>query len=147
MEGMGLLGVFIAGIMFTSFFTTAPAIALLALLSADFNPLVLGLVGGLGSLVGDWVILRVFEEKIAYELQPLVKKFGLGAFLRKIRRKKERERTLLLGMLVIISPLPDELGVALLGLSKFPAIQLFTIIYILNALGIMVIAVIAQSAF
>lgn len=146
LEDLGLIGVFIAGIMFTSFFTTVPSIALLALLVADFNPLVIGLVGGAGSLVGDWVILKVFEEKIAHELEPLAKKLGFGGFLSRIRRKKERERTLVLGMLAIMSPLPDELGIGLLGLSKFPLTQLFTIIYVLNSLGIMLVAVIAKNA-
>lgn len=144
LEGMGLVGVFIAGILFTSFFTTAPAIALLVILANDFNPLIMGLVGGVGSLVGDWVILKLFEEKIAYELKPLVKKFHLGALIRKLRRKKDRDRTLLLGMLAIVTPLPDEMGIALMGLSNFPLVQLLSIIYVLNAIGIMIVAVVAQ---
>lgn len=139
-EDQGLIGVFIAGAMFTSFFTTAPAIAIFILIAKDYNPLVIGLVGGLGSLVGDWIILKVFEERIAYELKPLIRKFHLVGFFRRLRRKKEQERTLLLGMLAIISPLPDELGIALLGLSKLPILTLFTIIYVLNSLGIMIVA-------
>lgn len=144
-EGLGLLGVFIAGMMFTSFFTTTPAIVLLAAFSEDYSPLVLGLVGGAGSLVGDWVILKIFEERIAFELKPLIGKFHLRGFFRRLRRRKERERTLLAGMFTIMSPLPDEIGIALMGLSKFSLLPMFGIIYVLNCIGIMLIAVIAQS--
>jgi hypothetical protein len=144
-EGLGLLGVFIAGMMFTSFFTTAPALVLLVAFSEDYSPLVMGIVGGAGSLVGDWVILKVFEERIAFELKPLIGKFHLKGFFRRLRRKKEQERTLLAGMFAIISPLPDEVGIGLMGLSHFSLLPMFGIIYVLNCLGIMLVAVIAQN--
>ena len=144
LEGFGLIGVLIGSMMVTSFFTAAPGIALLLPLSQEFNPLVFGLVGGLGAMVGDWIILKIFEEKIAYELKPLIKKFGWGHILRRIRRKKERQRTLLLGMVVIITPLPDEMGIALMGLSRFPLSLLLILIYILNTLGLVVLAAATQ---
>lgn len=144
-EGLGLLGIFIAGVMFTSFFTTLPAIALLVALSQDYTVLIVGLVGGAGSLVGDWIILKVFEERIAFELKPLIGKFHLDSIYRRLRRKKARENTMLLGMFTIMSPLPDEIGIALMGLSKFNIVTMFAIIYLLNSVGIMIVGVIAQA--
>lgn len=139
-QHLGLWGVFIAGILYTSFFTAAPAIALIIALSGDYNPLLVGLIGGLGSVVGDLIILKIFEEKIGYELKPLAKKFHLKGFLRRIKRRKERERSLLFGMFVLASPLPDELGIALMGLSKFNVVYLMLIAYIMNCIGVMIVA-------
>ncbi|KKW19382.1 MAG: hypothetical protein UY63_C0015G0023, partial [Parcubacteria group bacterium GW2011_GWA2_51_10] len=47
------------------------------------------------------------------------------------------------GALIIASPLPDELGITLMGVSKMRASSLVAISYVMNSLGIAVIAAIA----
>jgi len=136
---IGYAGLIIGGAMFTSLFTTAPGIAILLSFTDDYSALTIALVGALGSVIGDLIILRVFEEKIGYELTPLIKKFHLRGFFRRIKRKKERERTVLLGMLAIASQIPDEIGIGLLGIAHLPLLSLLTITYLLNAAGILVL--------
>ena len=138
---LGIAGIVIAGAMFTSFFTTAPAIVLLTALADHHDPIKIAIYGAAGAAVGDWIILRVFEEKVGYELKPLVKKWHLGAFFGSFKRKKNRERTTLLGMAAIASPLPDEIGIGLLGISHLPTISLLVITYLLNAAGIFILLV------
>lgn len=141
-EGLGVTGIFIAGAMFTSFFTAAPATVMLIEMSDTYSPLLIAFYGAMGSAVGDWIILKVFEEKVGYELLPLVRKFHLKTFLRNLKRKKNRERTTLLGMLAIASPLPDELGIGLLGIAHLPTVSLLVITYLLNAVGILVLVLV-----
>lgn len=136
---LGILGIILAGLLFTSFFTTVPAIIILIAMADNYNPLVLAFYGAIGSVIGDWIILKVFEEKVGYELLPLAKKFHLKTFLRNLKRKKNRERTTILGMLVVASPLPDELGIGLLGIAHLPTISLLVITFLLNAAGILVL--------
>jgi hypothetical protein len=41
-----------------------------------------------------------------------------------------------LGALIIASPLPDEFGLALMGISRMRALVLMPISFVMNALGI-----------
>lgn len=141
---LGIPGIVLTGAMFVSFFTAAPAVVLLIELAGDYNPLLIAFWGAIGSAIGDWIILKFFQERVGYELLPLAKKWKLLPFIRKIRRKKYRERTTLLGMFMIASPMPDELGIAMLGLAHLPTISLLIITFLLNAAGILVIVLAAQ---
>lgn len=143
---LGLFGIFIAGILFVSFFTAAPAVVLLLNASNDFNPLTIALVAGLGSVIGDWVILKLFDEKVAYELVPLARKFGLMPIIRLFKRKIFRPVALTLGALCIATPLPDEIGIALLGLSHLRIYKLLAIAFVLNVIGVYVIVQAARVA-
>lgn len=138
-KDLGIAGVIMAGALFTSFFTAAPATVMLIEMGEIHNPLVIALYGGIGSVIGDWIILKVFEERVGYELLPLVKKFRLRKFLRSLRKKKNRERTTLAGMLMVASPLPDEIGIGLLGIAHLPTISLLIITFLLNGAGILVL--------
>jgi hypothetical protein len=138
-EGLGVLGLIITGVMFVSFFTAAPAVALLLAFDHMFSPLTIAFYAAVGSAIGDWVILKLFEERVGYELEPLAKKLKLMPIIRHLRRKKERERTVLLGMLFIASPLPDELGIGLMGLAHLPTVSLLIITFLLNGAGILLL--------
>jgi uncharacterized membrane protein YdjX (TVP38/TMEM64 family) len=49
-----------------------------------------------------------------------------------------------LGALIIASPVPDEIGVSILGLTKIRYWQFFMVTFILNALGIFLIVTAAK---
>lgn len=53
--------------------------------------------------------------------------------------------TWLLGGLIIASPLPDELGIGLLGFSKMKLAAFIPLSLIFNSLGILVIGLVARS--
>lgn len=145
-NSLGLVGIFISGLLFVSFFTAAPALVLLLAAADNFSPLTIAIVAGAGSLAGDWIILKIFEERIAYELLPLAKKFKLFPLLRLLRLKIFRPIALGLGILFIMTPLPDEMGVALLGLSHLKLYKLLVLCFILNAFGIYLIVLVARTA-
>ena len=138
-ERLELLGIFIAGVLFVSFFTAAPAVVLLLDFAAAYNPFLIALIAGAGAAIGDLIIFTILEDKIGYELKPLAKKFRLVKFIKSLHQKKARLRTILVGSFIIASPLPDEAGIALLGLSHISAARLLVVTFVLNSFGILLI--------
>ena len=128
------IGGLLAGVMCASFFTVAPAIVLIIDLAARVDPLILALVIGFGNAIGDLIILLIFEEHVFDELKPALKRFkSLQRYLR--ARKRRSPAALLIGILFIVTPLPDEVGVGALGLSRFPQFIVFIICWGLNIIG------------
>lgn len=138
-EQLELLGIFIAGVLFVSFFTAAPAVILLLDFLDVYNPFIIAVIAGAGAAIGDLIIFTMLEDKIGYELKPLAKKFRLMKFIKSLQKKKARLRTILIGSFIIASPLPDEAGIALLGLSRISATSLLIITFMLNSVGILVV--------
>lgn len=134
---LGYLGMLLTGVLFVSFFTAAPAVALLLAFADTYNPLVVAAVAGCGAMLGDYIIFRFAEDKIAHELKPIAKRLKLISFINLLHRKKFKPVTATVGAIIIASPFPDEAGVALLGLSRINTFQLLTVMLVLNSAGIL----------
>ncbi|MCC7436766.1 hypothetical protein IT402_02755, partial [Candidatus Nomurabacteria bacterium] len=50
-----------------------------------------------------------------------------------------------IGAIIIASPLPDEIGVGLIGISKMKNWQFLVLSFVLNSLGILLIVTLAKS--
>lgn len=143
--GLTIAGSFIAGLFFTSIFTTAPAtVALAEIARATNSVLPVALIGGLGAMLGDLVIFRFIKNNLAEDLFCLIKKSHGERFISIFHLRLFRRLTILLGALVIASPLPDEIGLAMMGLSKLKTYIFIPLSFILNSAGILVIGLIAQ---
>lgn len=147
-KGLGsfrYLGSFIAGFFFVSTYTVAPAGYVLFELAKFFNPLQIALVAGLGSMLGDYVIFRFIRDRVADELKPYLAKIGAPK-LREIFHTPYFAWLLpISGALIIASPLPDEIGVSLLGASKIKNTHFLIFSYLLNAVGILIIVLLARN--
>lgn len=138
------LGAFVAGTLFVSSFTVATSTVVIAVLSDNIHPLILGVVGGFGAMIGDLLIFKYIKDHLTDELKMLFGKEGTS-YIRSVTRSKYIGWTLpIIGVLVIASPLPDELGVSLLGLTNMSRQKFMIISYISNALGILAIASVAK---
>lgn len=138
-----LIGSFIAGIFFTSIFTTAPAVVVLGQIAQANSPLLVAVFGGLGALLGDFIIFRFVKDRLSEDILTLI---GERRRIRAIfRRRFFRYLTMFLGALIIASPLPDELGLALLGFSKIRMSLFIPFSFLANAAGIYVIGLIARA--
>lgn len=141
-----LLGTFIAGMFFTSLFTTAPAIATLGEMALVQPVLLTAFLGALGSVLGDLLIFRFVRDRVAADILELIQERGLVKRMRKVFRFKHfRWFTLFLGGLVIASPLPDELGIALLGFSKMKLKYFALLSFTFNFIGIYLIGLAARA--
>lgn len=142
--GFKILASFVAGMFFTSIFTTAPSMVALAVLAKSFPPLWVALIGAGGATLVDFVIFRFVRDDLA--------KDATGMFRVKIRRKFVRLfhhgflkwLLVLVGGLILASPFPDELGLAILGLAKVKNRILLPLSYIMNFLGILAIVSVAH---
>lgn len=78
---LGYVGLVIAGMMFVSFFTAAPGIALLLAFTEVYNPIIVSVVAGCGAAAGDFIILRYVEDRVGRELKPIAQRLQLMAFV------------------------------------------------------------------
>ncbi len=143
-QELRFIGSFVVGMFFTSILTTAPAIIMLAELSQKFPLLEVAFFGGLGAVVGDLIIFLFIRESVMEDISYLLKKSKLERLGHIFRLKTFRRLIFLLGGLVLASPLPDELGLAMMGLSKTRTLIFIPTAFIFNFLGIMAIGIIAR---
>lgn len=130
------LAEFIAGVLFTSFLTTPFSIALFYVLSKSTNPLQIALIGGLGAAIGDILIVSIFRNSFFDDFKTLEKALKLKRAFHFFHHSHFNHLAPLLGILIIASPFPDELGLMMLGASKLKYMQLLILTYILNTAGI-----------
>lgn len=139
-------GSFIAGIFFTSAFTTAPAIVGLGEIARVDSILVTAVLGSLGAVIGDLVIFRFFKDRFSEHLSELLKHQGAGKRVRAFfRLRLFRWFAFVIGVLIIASPFPDELGISLLGFSKMKTAWFIPISLISNFIGILAIGLVARA--
>lgn len=142
----GLLGSLLAGMFFTSIFTTAPAIVTLGELSRFGSILGTAFFGAIGAVLGDLIIFRFIKDRFVEHLNMVLQlrkeKKLVNAFL---HLRYLRWFTFFLGGIIIASPLPDELGIGLLGVSKIPTKWFICISFAFNFIGILIIGLAANA--
>lgn len=136
---------FVAGLFFTSFFTTPPAIVVLGELAQEGNLFLVAGVGALGAVIGDYILFMFVRDRVAADASELLSGPRLKRFMRIMKRSHFRRVLPVVGALIIASPLPDELGLALLGISKMRTRSFFILSFCMNALGIMLVGLAARS--
>lgn len=141
-----LVGSFVAGLFFTSVFTTAPAIVVLGEISQVNGILPTAILGALGAVVGDLIIFRFIKDSLGEHLALLRSapspKVCVG---RCLNLRMFRWLTFLVGGLIIASPLPDELGVSMLGMSRMRFALFIPLSLVFNFFGILAIGLVASS--
>lgn len=141
-----LLATLVAGAFFTSIVTTAPAMAILGELALQgHHPFLTALVGAVGAVCGDYLIFAFVRDRVSDDIAYLIQRTGTPRVFKVFRRKTFRRLLPFIGALIIASPLPDELGLALLGLSHTKTGRFILISFVFNALGILLICLAAQS--
>lgn len=144
-SALDYVGLLLTGMFFVSTFTIAPAIVLLSGLAAIYNPIEIALVGGVGAVIGDYIIFRFLKDRVFQELGPLFLKTVGSRVRHMFHTPFFAWLSPLLGAIIISSPLPDELGIGLLGISKLKHWQFLILSFVLNVVGIFIVISIAKS--
>lgn len=135
----------IAGAFFTSVVTTAPAIAVLGELSIEGNLYAVALVGAFGAVLGDFIIFTFVRDRVSKDAAFMLRGPRVMRILHIFKHRHFRRVLPIVGALIIASPFPDELGLALLGLSKVNNRYFFAISYVMNAFGIVMVGLAARG--
>ncbi|MEK7579025.1 MAG: hypothetical protein AAB460_00625 [Patescibacteria group bacterium] len=139
-EGAHILGSFLAGIFFTSGFTIAPASVALLEIAKTTPPLLVALWGAIGATVGDLIIFFFIRDAFVDDLVGAFKtSHTVAGILSHLHFALLRWVLPIIGAIIIASPLPDELGLACLGVSKIRIRYLIPLAFVFNFIGIIVI--------
>jgi len=134
-----IVGSFLAGMFFVSAFTIAPASVALVEIAQANSLFLVAFFGGLGALVGDLIIFRFIKDRLSEDFIYLIKKARQERFLSVFRLQFFKFFTPFVGALIVASPLPDEVGLAMMGFSKMKSIIFIPVSFFLNFLGILAI--------
>lgn len=133
---------FLTGIFYVSLFTVVPASVAIAEIAQKTSPLLIAFIGAFGSLLGDYIIFRYIKNNLSEYVVAFAKKLRRESIL---KSQMFRFCFSFVGAVVIASPLPDEIGLGLMGITKIRTKYFVPISYSLNFIGILVIALIGKA--
>lgn len=140
LDNFGYLGAFISGIFFVSTFTVATSALMLSIFAKTLSPIEIGVIAGVGAVVGDIIIFHFIKDDLYKEIKDIYKYVDKKKHLQKLFHTKYFNWLLpIIGAIIIASPLPDELGVSLIGLTSVNIIQFIILSFFLNSFGIFLV--------
>lgn len=133
----------LSGMFYTSFLTTPLAVVLFMLLGPTSNIYLATVFGGIGAVIGDLLILKFFRN--LFKTFSFIKHAGSFKKAKKFFTKYHLNLiSVIIGMVIVASPFPDELGLILLGVSSLSYFKLTLLTFILNSIGILTILLTAK---
>jgi hypothetical protein len=136
----GYIGAFIGGILFVSTFTVSIGTVILFNLAGYLNPIEIALIAGIGAVVGDTTIFKFVQVKgLVSEIKHFFHYFGSDKLKHLIHTKYFGWTLPVIGAIIIASPLPDELGIGLMGLSHMKTWKFVIVSFLLNSIGIFLV--------
>lgn len=141
-----IIASFIAGIFFTSLLTISPASIVIADLGTRGAPLEIAFFGALGAVVGDMILFFFIKDKVSLEIAELLKNKIEHYHLDRMHSKYARWVLPALGAFIIASPLPDELGIMLMGAAKMKTRNLIPVSFVMNFIGVLLVLAMGSIA-
>ena len=137
-KSLGYVGMFLGGMLFASSFTVTTGLVILTMFAHSTPLILLACVAGIGAAVADLTLFELVRSGIVDELKDLAGLVAKALHLHRWPGKRFLRWALpLLGAVIIASPLPDELGVGMLGFSRIPLLAFVLMTFVLNTLGIL----------
>lgn len=151
-NGRGYVSTFIAGVLYTFGFTAGFSIAIFAEVAHTVHPIPAAILAGAGAAIADMTLFKFIRCSFADEWLRLRQSRAIAMIRAIFERHTWMERakhygTWLLALFVIASPLPDEIGITILGgLAPFISGRRFALLcFILNTLGIYSVLIAARA--
>ncbi len=135
-KDFGYFGALLSGIFFVYIYTVTPAAVVILHLATTLNPYLVALFSGIGAVIGDYIILRFLKDRIFVELAPLFVHGRLGFIIKLFRTPHFAWVLPIIGAVLVASPITDEVGISLMGMSKLKNWQFLLVTFVLNTLGI-----------
>jgi len=132
-----ILSSFIAGMFWTSVFTVAPAsVALLEIARAN-SIIPVAAAAALGAFLADIAIFRFIKDDLEQDIIDFIKHSPLKRLHVLWKLKSFRWLFSILGALIFASPLPDDIGIMIMGLSEANTHFFILTSVFLNFIGIL----------
>lgn len=131
----------LAGVFYTSFLTSPIALAMLIVLAQENNPILTALLAGLGAVLGDFLIVKFFRMEMSADINQISKQLQLEKINKFLQKLHISFLVPVLGAIIVASPIPDELGLLMLGVSRLKYREIAVLTYILNTAGILLIVI------
>ncbi|MBI2546686.1 hypothetical protein HYV81_05915 [Candidatus Woesearchaeota archaeon] len=148
LHGLNYPGVFIAGLLSVFSFTAPIAVAFFLLAGSEVNIYAATVVAATGALLADMFIFEFVKLALLSEINHLAGRqplFWILAQFKRLPYSLRKQLSILVACIFIASPLPDEIGVALLAAFTRIHEKAFALLsFFLNAAGLFVIFYIAQ---
>jgi hypothetical protein len=145
-QGITFLSSFIAGIFFTSVFTAAPAAGALIEIFQNSSLVPVACIAAIGSVCGDYIMFKFMRDTFSEYVLGMMHLQGVRKKIRHVLKPRLFKRFIfVLGALIIASPLPDELGLAMLGLSKTKTSWFLPLSFLCNFAGILLLGIAARA--
>ena len=140
-----MLASFLAGAFFTSVFTVAPAAVALVAIGGTYPPILVAFFGALGAMIIDVIIASFVRKDISEDVESLapraMRRYAIQAF----HFGFLKWAAFIVGLFLVATPLPDEFGLFLIGLSKIRPAFLPLIFFVTHFLGIFALVSIAAG--
>lgn len=130
----GYFGILIAGALYSGSLTSATATLVLVQSSPTLNPVLVGLIGGVGAMLYDAVFFLIARREARR-----------GWLAHSLERVNEHRRipnwvSLMIGGAILASPFPDELAAGLLGVTTRRLAPFLCLSFACNAIGIAIVS-------
>jgi uncharacterized membrane protein YdjX (TVP38/TMEM64 family) len=143
---LGYLGLFFAGFFIVSTFTIVPATLLLSEMSNVYGFWETVVLATLGAIAGDFIIFKLIKDRVSEELLEMFDAIGREKHLYRIFHSPLMAwLTPVVGAAIIASPLPDEIGLGILGVARMSNIRFLILVSVLDFIGITLLVSIFHS--
>jgi hypothetical protein len=143
---LGYVGLFFAGFFIVSTFTIVPATLLLSELSGTYGFWETVILATLGAVAGDFIIFKFIKDKVSQEILQLFDEIGKEKHLYRLFHSPFLAwLTPVIGAVIIASPLPDELGLGILGVARMSNVKFLLLVTTLDFIGIVLLVSIFHS--
>src|SRR3989338_5981050 len=142
----GYFGAFLGGMLFSSTFTVSVGSVILFILANNhLSVWEIAVFAAIGSVACDFIIFQMIRSRgLVDEIKHIFEFMG-GEKLHHILNTKYFSWTLpVIGAIIIASPLPDEVGVSLMGISHRRPSRFLLLSFGLNFTGILIIITAAR---
>src|SRR3989344_1762667 len=72
------IGALVAGALFVSSFTVAISTVVIAIMTENINPMALALIGGVGAVMGDYLVFKLVRSRLSEEVTALIGKDNIS---------------------------------------------------------------------
>ncbi|MEK7192214.1 MAG: hypothetical protein AAB646_01710 [Patescibacteria group bacterium] len=140
-----ILGSFVAGFFYTSVITIGPAMVAIGTLAQHNSIWIIALAGAIGSVLGDFIIFKFVRDTISDDFLSLFGQPRVRRVVHLLHLEVFRFLTPFIGALIVASPLPDELGLAMMGIAKIKNSVFLLFSFAANFIGILAVSLVGQS--